>query len=331
MVDSSVKDTKASEGDTTTPGDVLPFSDRAIIGLTRAIAALPVSFRSSLGALIGYVVGCAPFRDQRIAHAQIEHFLRVPRPRKIVRGAFSNAGCTLLESLNLKPILREHETRISCHSWPEIEMWTSDSRPIIALTGHTGNWDLLAAYMIYRGIPITTIGREARSQVAQHILAEMRLGYGIETIWRSDRRAVKRLMECLKQRRVVAALIDQDTRVESTYVPFFGVTCKTPASLVAMGKRANARFVSAFLFRVGFMRYQVFAEAFPDDVSEEEILRLYNERLETLIRRFPSQWVWFHKRWRSRPDGRVLSSRDYLASLGEGDLAITLPATQKSA
>jgi len=185
--------------------------------------------------------------------------------------------------------------------------------------------------MIHRGIPITTIGREARAPVAQRILAQIRLDYGIETIWRSDRRALKRLMECLRERRVVAALIDQDTRVDSVYVPFFGVACKTPSALVAMGRRANARFVSVFLFRVGFMRYQVFAEAFPDDGTEEDILRIYNERLEGLLRRFPSQWVWFHKRWRSRPDGGVLSSGEYLASLRRGLLPDEVSPTTESA
>jgi KDO2-lipid IV(A) lauroyltransferase len=169
--------------------------------------------------------------------------------------------------------------------------------------------------MIHRGIPLTTIGREARNPAGQHILAKMRQGYGIETIWRSDRRAVKRLMECMKERRVVAALIDQDTRVDSLYVPFFGSPAKTPSSLISLGKRARARFVSAFLFRVGFMRYEVFTEEFPDDLSEDELLAMYNARLEALIRRFPGQWVWFHKRWRSRPDGTVLSTRQYLACM----------------
>jgi KDO2-lipid IV(A) lauroyltransferase len=184
--------------------------------------------------------------------------------------------------------------------------------------------------MIHRGIPITTIGKEARNPAAQHILARMRLGYGIETLWRSDRRAVRRLMECLKERRVVAALIDQDTRVESHFIPFFGCPAKTPSSLISLGKRARARFVSAFLFRVGFLRYEVFAEEFPDDLGEDEILTLYNARLEALIRRFPAQWVWFHKRWRSRPDGTVLSTREYLASIRQDVFNCNATYTAKS-
>jgi KDO2-lipid IV(A) lauroyltransferase len=190
-----------------------------------------------------------------------------------------------------------------------------DERPIVCLTGHTGNWDLLAAYVISRGIPLTTIGREARSPTAQKVLETVREGYGIETIWRSDRTGLKRLLQCLKERRVVAALIDQDTRVDSIMVPFFGTPAKTPVSLISLGRKMNARFVTAFLFRTGWFRYSVWVEEIPDLNSEYDILCEYHQRLETLIRRFPSQWVWFHKRWRSLPDGTALSSREYQALL----------------
>lgn len=293
------------------------FLERIGIALVSLVAILPITLRSAVGWVLGYTLGSLPLRDQHVARAQISTFLRAPRPDRVVRRAFANAGATLLESLRLRPLLASRRGRIRCDAWSQIEQWVSADRPIVALTGHTGNWDLLAAYMIHRGIPITTIGKEARNPAAQHLLARMRHGYGIETLWRSDRRAVKRLMECLKERRVVAALIDQDTRVESRYIPFFGCPAKTPSSLISLGKRAHARFVSAFLFRVGFMRYEVFVEEFPEDLPEDEILRLYNARLETLIRRYPAQWVWFHKRWRSRPDGSVLSTREYLAAIRE--------------
>lgn len=306
------------------------FLERLGIASVAIVARAPITVRTALGWALGYAFGYLPLRDQRVARAQVSKFLGSSNPDRIVRGAFANAGATLLESLSLRPILRSHRARITCATWGKIEEWVAADRPIVALTGHTGNWDLLAAYMIHRGIPITTIGKEARNPAAQHILARMRLGYGIETLWRSDRRAVRRLMECLKERRVVAALIDQDTRVESHFIPFFGCPAKTPSSLISLGKRARARFVSAFLFRVGFLRYEVFAEEFPDDLGEDEILTLYNARLEALIRRFPAQWVWFHKRWRSRPDGTVLSTREYLASIRQDVFNCNATYTAKS-
>ncbi len=293
----------------------LPLLGRLSIATASTLARMPFSVRSAVGWLLGYCVGFFPSRDQKIGRAQIGLYLQHKNPSAIIRLAFANAAATLLESLNIQPILRAHRKHISCPAWDDIKRWTCEDRPIVALTAHTGNWDLLAAYIIHRGIPISTVGREARNRAVQHILATMRLGYGIETIWRSDRRGVKRLLECFKEKRVVAALIDQDTRVDSVFVPFFGSPAKTPSSLISIGKRSQAKFVSAFLFRVGFLRYEIFAQEFPDDLSEQEILATFNTRLEDLVRRYPAQWVWFHKRWRSRPDGTVLSSREYLHRL----------------
>ena len=295
-----------------TLGRVRALSFLAII---RVLSYIPFGVRSSIGWALGYLAGLLPLKEQRFAQLQLRSFLPECSARTTTPQVFANAGRTLLESLSLQPMLRRHTSRIQCDAWPTIETWVRDERPIVCLTGHTGNWDLLAAYVISRGIPLTTIGREARSPTAQKVLETIREGYGIETIWRSDRTGLKRLLQCLKERRVVAALIDQDTRVDSIMVPFFGTPAKTPVSLISLGRKMNARFVTAFLFRTGWFRYTVWVEEIPDLNSEYDILCEYHQRLETLIRRFPSQWVWFHKRWRSLPDGTTLSSREYQALL----------------
>ncbi len=288
---------------------------RSLLLFARLLSYLPYSVRSALGLTIGYLAGLLPIRERRFASLQLRAFLPEAPWRTITPRVFSNVGQTLLESLNVKPILKRTSKHITCENWDEIQEWVSDSRPLITLTGHTGNWDLLAAWVISRGIPLTTIGREARSPSAQALLKKIREDYGIETIWRSDRAGLKRLISCLNERRVLAALIDQDTRVDSIAVPFFGSPAKTPVSLITLGQKMNARFVTAFIFRTGWLRYSVFASEIPDQVSEEKVLEIYNQRLESLIRQYPSQWVWFHKRWRS-PDGKnTLSSKEYERSL----------------
>lgn len=275
------------------------------------VRALPFSARSLLGYALGLIGGLFPSREARIAKLQLSAFYG-PTPPLLVARIFANAGRTMLESLRLAPFLAKAHERVTAPNWDEVQRWIAEDRPLIALTGHTGNWDLLAAYTIHRGIPLTTVGREAQNPTAQQILRSMREAYGIETIWRSDRGGVKRLLECLRDRRTVAALIDQDTRVDSVFVPFFGLPVKTPSALIAMGQKAQARFVSAFMFRTGPMRFETFIEELPSSGSVEEILAAYNQNLEALVRRFPSQWVWFHKRWRSRPDGETMGSRRYI-------------------
>jgi hypothetical protein len=72
--------------------------------------------------------------------------------------------------------------------------------------------------------------------------------------------------------------------------------------------------VASFIFREGLNKYRVFLDEL-NGSSEQEILTAYNKRLEELIRRYPEQWAWFHKRWRCSPDGRRLSSKETLAQL----------------
>ncbi len=288
-----------------------------LLTVTSTIALLPFWLRSIVGWLVGYIAGLLPLRERTFAWLQLKVFLPEVSARRVTPLVFANAGQTLLESLNIRPILECNPKRVTCDSWDKVQEWISSPRPIVALTAHTGNWDLLAAWVIAQGVPLTTIGREARSPSAQAVLRAIREGYGIETIWRSDRSGLKRLIACLQQRRVVAALIDQDTRVESISVPFFGSPAKTPVSLIKLGQKMNARFVTAFLFRTGWQRFSVFVEEIPDFDNEQEVLAAYNQRLEEHIRRYPSQWVWFHKRWRSPAGEETLSSRAYERMLRE--------------
>jgi KDO2-lipid IV(A) lauroyltransferase len=317
MADSPVGIIERTQTEAMHASQAAPRAIRLILAGVRAISTLPVGLRSVLGGSVGFLVGFLPLRERRFALLQLRVFLPEVSAFAVTPRVFANVGRTLMESLRLQPLLTRHDTHITCDSWDKVQGWLASERPVICLTAHTGNWDLLAAYVIARGVPLTTIGREARNPAAQAILRSIREGYGIETIWRSDRNGLKRLVQCIKSRRVVAALIDQDTRVESIQVPFLGASAKTPVSLITLGRKMNARFVTAFLFRTGFMRYSVFIEEIAQDHDELAILSAYHASLERLIRRYPDQWVWFHKRWRSFEEGKTLSSREYTAMLEE--------------
>jgi KDO2-lipid IV(A) lauroyltransferase len=145
----------------------------------------------------------------------------------------------------------------------------------------------------------------------------MREQYGVETIWRSDRAGLKRLLSCFRERRVIAALIDQDTKVESVFVPFFGRPTRTPSSLIELGKKFNARFVYAFIVRTSTGRFDLRVGEIANALETESILSEYSAQLQAIIESHPEQWVWFHKRWRSDPSGTTLGSRQYLAWLTE--------------
>lgn len=287
----------------------------ALGNLFRFLGMIPLRWHGPIACTLGRLAALLPLRESRIAELQMQHFLG--QNRLPLSNLYSHFARVLLESAALSRIL--NTKKFSCDNMVDIQKWITDQRPLIALTAHLGNWDLLAAWFIAKGIPITTIGRVARHSAVQELLQNMRNSYGVKTLWRGvesgERTILRELLADMKARRVIAALLDQDTRVDSALVPFFGMNAKTPNSLVEMGLRRQARFVSAFLVREQSGDYVIQVRDLSEGKTAYEILLAYHQHLEQMIRRYPNQWVWFHKRWRTLDSGETLSSTQYLNHL----------------
>ncbi len=280
-----------------------------------AVGSLPAGCKRALAGLVGWILSTFPGRERSVAELQLQVFLEIPAPQPLVRAVFRNVALTVLESLNLCPILASQPPCIRFEQWDEFQRWIRSGRGTVCLTGHVGNWDLLAAYMQQREIPFHALGRPARGRFAQYFLQALRARYHIRTIWRSDQSGVRAIMRELKEGRGIAALIDQDTAVASTMVPFFGHPAKTPSGLIEIGKRLNAQACSMFLIRQGSGQYRVIWKILDSSKTVDQILAAFHAELEAVIRAHPEQWVWFHKRWRSKLDGSTLGSAQYIQYL----------------
>jgi KDO2-lipid IV(A) lauroyltransferase len=280
---------------------------RTIVSLA---SLLPVNVRANLGYGCGLIWGLFPTRDHHLCRLQQRAFLGTSSLLKTAQ-VFASVGCSTFETINLLPLISAHEHLIECPDWAAIKQVADSSDGVVALTGHVGNWDLLAAYMVARGIPLCVVGREARNRHIQPVLEEIRQKYGVSMIWRADRQGVRTIHKTLKTGGIVGALIDQDTIVKSISVPFFGRYARTPSTLTELGLRLKTRFVSIFMVRIGMTRYRIYFREITNLESVTSVLTAYHAHLEEIIRLFPSQWVWFHKRWRSTENGTRLSSRAY--------------------
>jgi len=196
---------------------------------------------------------------------------------------------------------------------------------VVALSAHLANWELLAALQAADGVPLTVVGREANRPQLHRQLIALRQRSGVKTVWRGDPGAARTLLRTLQQREVIAALVDQDTAVSSLAVPFFGHPAMTPSSVIEIAQRQQARIVSIFLVRPTPSSYAVHLRELTSHASPVEILTEYHRHLEEMLRQFPAQWPWFHKRWRTQ-GGETLSTSRYLAFLEEQCLC---PATRK--
>lgn len=291
----------------------------ALSFLFKSLGLLPVAVRSLLGRTLGTIVSWFPTRDKHIAKSQLNVFVPQQGGDKLLSKVYASLGQTALECVNLAPLLKQNSDYMTYNSQENLDAFTTPSRGIIALTAHLGNWDLSAASLISRGAPLVTIGREMRRKSIHRILSDIRADYGIKTIWRkgSDTSEIKDIIKHIKANHVIGALIDQDTRVSGAYSRFFGVPVSTPVTLIKLAKKYNADIVTVFCVRIGFNQYQTYIEPIDCALPVNQILDEYNNRLEQLIRRYPDQWVWMHRRWRTTAEGTRRSSSDYLQFLRE--------------
>lgn len=278
---------------------------------------VPVKLRSSLGAVMGRILCLFPTRERKICRLQLEAILSTKSSDNICQQVYANLGRSIAESINLQPILDESEKYIELDD-PEnlTQRYKSPPTGVIVLTAHTGNWDLMAAYFAKLGIAVATIGRTARNASLQRILSELRVAYQINTIWRgAGTNDSRQIINLLKNKGLLATLIDQDLNMPGSASNFFGRFVKAPGQLIDLGRRYQVEFLTCFNYRVAPLKFRIEVRSLDPKLSTAELLDEYHKRLEQIIRKHPDQWVWIHKRWRSSSLNDTMSGKQYLEFL----------------
>lgn len=226
--------------------------------------------------------------------------------RAIARACLRHQGMNLTECLHLlgrDP--REVERHVTVEGWDEVEALRRAGRPILLLTAHVGNWELLGPVINARGLQLWAVVRGLDEEGLHEMLTRLRRHFGSETIERGAPRAARKLLTALRGQdgdRALLMLIDQDTPVEGVFVPFFGHPAFTPVGAAKIALRQSAAVVPAFLERLDdgshVARFQPPLNL-PDD--ETEATAHMTRVIEEQIRRRPEQWVWMHRRWRRQP------------------------------
>ena len=115
-------------------------------------------------------------------------------------------------------------------------------------------------------------------------------------------------MRCLRRGGFLGLLVDQNQAEGGVFVDFFGQKASTLRAPAALQRRTGAPIVTGYTRRVGLLRYRIRIDppipAEPSDDAEADVLRVTQEvtrRIETYVRETPGQWLWLHRRWRTRP------------------------------
>jgi KDO2-lipid IV(A) lauroyltransferase len=286
---------------------------RAVMG---ALAALPLSLALRIAAgvaLVGYALarGLRRVGMRNLALAFPERPLA--ERRRILRTSVANLGRMAAELAHL-PHLDADDLRAMVVF--EDEAWWAENvaRPRdtggLILSGHFGNWELLVFAHGMRGFPVSMVHRTIANPFVDRWLNALRARAGTRLV--RKRHAAGGVLKALHDRELLVLPFDQNsTRGLGVFVDFFGIPASTNSGIARLALRSGAPVVPVFIVREGRRaRHRVhvlpimYLQRSGD--LESDVKRATQELsdvFEGMVRRYPEQWLWVHKRWKTRPQG----------------------------
>jgi len=257
---------------------------------------LPMKALPCAGAALGDIARGVLPRERRRAW---EHLgLAFPRWTEAKRARclkenFRHYGITLLELLNAPRF------------YDRVEFENASvlaRRPLILATGHIGNWELFGQTLGVRGFPLSAVAREVYLPSLNAYLVASRSRARFTTVLRTSPDSGRLLLKAIKDRHILAMLIDQDTKVEAVFVPFFGRPASTPVGAARLALRKDLAVCVGTIHRTRAGKHRVvFTPMDTRGMDEVRLTARLTAELEKAIRAHPTQWVWVHRRWRTTP------------------------------
>ena len=284
--------------------------------LLRLLEAVPLPVLAAVAEAAMLLVWAADRRHRRIARIN----LRIAFPEmdgaeasRIVRGCYRRIGTAAAEFVHLPGMdaayVREH-VRFEGEEHVRKSM-VERKVPTLIMTAHFGNWELQShAYARLFG-PMAFIVRPLRDPALDRIVTERRELAGNIAVRKED--SAREVMRLLRRGILVGILIDQNVdRHKGVPVPLFSRTAYTTFGIARLALAMKGAIHPGFIYRDPARKFHHVLRFGPpvaidyDAPREEEVVRVTrrcNEELERAIRAEPAQWLWFQKRWRTRPEG----------------------------
>lgn len=267
----------------------------------------------ALGGLIGYIL------DRRHVRIGMKN-LEIAFPEKsladrgrILRASYVNLGRAGAEYIRLGGFFHTRlARRVRYHN---LEYWNevADRYPgkgLLVLSAHFGNFELVAAAHAMHGYQISLVHHTQRFLAGDAMATFVRERAGVEIIRKHS--AARAVLRALKTGDLVAIPFDQNAkRSEAVFVPFFGEMAATTSGLARLAMISGAPIVPAFIVRDPNHRTH-FIEIMEEvpvqrtgdlDADVLENTRRFVGAVEAIVRRYPEQFLWTHRRFRTRPRG----------------------------
>jgi Kdo2-lipid IVA lauroyltransferase/acyltransferase len=273
------------------------------------INLLPEGFALWVGRQLGIVVYFMDWEHRKVALQNLSLAFGQEKSESEIQGiarrTFQNLGMMSIEFFRIPKMDAEtFKERVKIEGLEEALRLLEKKKGALLLIGHFGNWELMGLMSKVIGNPIMVIAKPMKkNRWVDQFITKVRNASGLEVI--SSVKASRKVMKALSQNRVVGILIDQRAkRSEGIWSDFFGRKAPTTPSLAVLAMKTGAPVLPVFMLRNGFQKHRLLIKEpleliHTGDIKKdvEANTQLFNHTLESMIRQYPDQWFWVHRRW----------------------------------
>ena len=282
--------------------------------LVRVLALMPVSVARAFGIALGQTVYLLHGRLRRAGLRNLQlAFPQMPlsERRRILRQLFSSLGRQLGVFCRLPRYTRENISQLAVYDgFENFERAHARGKGVLFLTAHFGGWEVSSFMHAVHGHPLHILVRPLDNPYLDRLVTRYRTLSGNRTIPKED--FARGMLAALRAAETVGVLMDQNMLPgQGVFVDFFGIPACTSTLMARMAMRTDAAVVPGFcLWDPVLGRYRVrFEPAVPTIRTGDEEADMvantaaYTKVIEDYVRRYPEQWLWAHRRWKTRPAG----------------------------
>jgi len=284
--------------------------------LVRILGVLPRPLARAAGITLGHTVrvlhrrlSCVGMRNLELAFPEMPEAER----RRIVRGVFTSLGRLLAEVCQFPRYTQENVSRVAVYDGLENFLQAERRRKgVLFLTAHLGGWEVGSfAHSLY-GHKLHIVVRPLDNPYLDALVQRYRTLHGNTTFDKQD--FARGLLGAMKKGETVGILMDTNmTPPQGEFVDFFGHLACTASGVARVALRTDAAVVPAFSiwdeklgkYRIRFDPMLELARTGDDAADVVANTAKFTKAIEGYVLQYPEQWLWVHRRWKTRPEGEA--------------------------
>jgi KDO2-lipid IV(A) lauroyltransferase len=280
------------------------------------LRALPRRVARACGEAIAVLAFLLHGRLRRVGRRNLEMaFPALPAGEReaILRKEYRHLGWLLAEFCQMSTYTRASASRFIRYEGLDHFLGARErGKGVLVLTGHLGAWELSSFYHSLAGYPMGMVIRRLDNPLVDSLVNAIRCQHGNRVLHKDD--FARGLIAAMRAGETVGILMDTNmTPPQGLFVPFFGIQACTASGLARVALKTGAAVLPGFLLweeseRKYVLRFGpelALASTGDSEADAASNTTLFTAVIEAVIRRYPGQWLWMHRRWKTRPPGEA--------------------------